>query len=63
MKIDICTWALFSMMLVAVDVSGESRAKLLDSGYEGVVVAISQEVDERDGPAIITALKVMHKIL
>lgn len=47
------------MMLIAVGVNGESGAKLLNNGYEGVVVAISQEVDEEDGPVIIAAIKEM----
>ncbi|KAK7069277.1 hypothetical protein SK128_016169 [Halocaridina rubra] len=47
------------IMLGVVTVGGTSRAKLVDNGYEGVVVAISQEIDESLGPPIIKAIKEM----
>nr|XP_053653847.1 calcium-activated chloride channel regulator 3A-1-like [Cherax quadricarinatus] len=50
----VTTW----LLLFALGARGESRARLVNNGYEDVVVAISQEVDEADGPTIIDSLQV-----
>ncbi|XP_069959397.1 calcium-activated chloride channel regulator 1 isoform X4 [Cherax quadricarinatus] len=51
----VTTW----LLLFALGARGESRARLVNNGYEDVVVAISQEVDEADGPTIIDSLQEM----
>ncbi|XP_050731210.1 calcium-activated chloride channel regulator 1-like [Eriocheir sinensis] len=45
------------VLVRGVEAGVESRAKLVGNGYEGVVVGVSQEVNEEDGPALVEALK------
>ncbi|XP_069191233.1 calcium-activated chloride channel regulator 1 isoform X2 [Procambarus clarkii] len=59
MKMHTSFWGATLLLLFALGVRGQSRAKLVNNGYEDVVVAISQEVDEMDGPDIIASIKEM----
>ncbi|KAK8733586.1 hypothetical protein OTU49_006374, partial [Cherax quadricarinatus] len=46
---------------VGVRAAGTSMINLVNNGYEGVVIGISPQVIESQGPAIITAIKQMIK--
>nr|XP_045596240.1 calcium-activated chloride channel regulator 1-like [Procambarus clarkii] len=46
---------------VGVGATSASKVKLVNNGYEGVVIGISPEVSERDAPALITVLKTMMR--
>lgn len=59
MKTWVYRYLLLWAMGVAVATAGASRVQLVDNGYEGVVVAISQEIDETLGPPIIQAITEM----
>lgn len=57
MRASICVWAVAWALWLVVGVV-EGRARLVENGYEGVVVALSQELEEEQGPALIEALRV-----
>lgn len=48
-------WAVAACTLMGV-AAADSRTKLVENGYEGVVVGVSQEVDESLGPAIVASI-------
>ncbi|XP_037793436.1 uncharacterized protein LOC119588869 [Penaeus monodon] len=51
-------WVVAACTLMGV-AAADSRAKLVENGYEGVVVGVSQEIDESLGPAIVASIKDM----
>ncbi|XP_064110702.1 calcium-activated chloride channel regulator 1-like isoform X2 [Macrobrachium nipponense] len=59
MKTWVYRYLLLWAMGVAVATVDASRVQLVDNGYEGVVVAISREINETLGPPIIQAITEM----
>ncbi|KAK3867102.1 hypothetical protein Pcinc_027416 [Petrolisthes cinctipes] len=56
MRASICVWAVAWALCLVVGVV-EGRARLVENGFEGVVVALSQELEEEQAPAIIETLR------
>ncbi|XP_042237431.1 calcium-activated chloride channel regulator 4-like [Homarus americanus] len=55
MRVVVTVW------VVVMAVCTGSKVKLVNNGYDGIVIGISSQIDQSQGPAIIAALKDMVK--